>query len=189
MEFVQHCQAFYPIDKDWPKIHMGWSTKTRIEGWIQINSYFEATHPWMAILITHWLEHFTVGSYFTQLNDDGQKFVVAYANRFNNKTKAKCSSYEGECFAIIWDVSSFHYYIYHKPFTLVTNYHQPFKFLIASHQLTWKLTKWALIVYEHDFDIVDKTHRVHWNVDEWNQNQSSSKDDVIKVCWHDDGDL
>jgi hypothetical protein len=131
LEFMQHCQAFYPINKDWPKVHMGWSaTKTRVEGWIQINSYFEATHPRMAILITHWLEPFTIGSYFTQFNDDGQMFALAYANRFNNKTKAKCSSYEGECFAIVWHVSSFHYHIYHRPFTLVTNYHQPLKFLI-----------------------------------------------------------
>jgi hypothetical protein len=98
LEFMQHCQAFYPIDKDWRKVHMGWSTKTRVKGWIRIDFYFEVTHPRMAILITHWLEPFTVGSYFTQLNDDGQKFVVAYANRFNNKTKAKCSSYEGEMF-------------------------------------------------------------------------------------------
>jgi hypothetical protein len=41
---------------------------------------------------------------FTQLNDDGWEFVVAYANWSSNKTKAKYSSYEGECFAIIWVV-------------------------------------------------------------------------------------
>jgi hypothetical protein len=99
----------------------------------------------MAILITHWLEPFTIGSYFAQFNDDGQKFVVAYAHRFNNKTKTKCSSYEGKCFAIVWHVSSFHHHIYHRPLALVTNYHQPLKILIESHQFTWKLTKWALI--------------------------------------------
>jgi hypothetical protein len=36
---------------------------------------------------------------FIQLDDDGQEFVVAYANCSNDKMKAKYSSYEGECFA------------------------------------------------------------------------------------------
>jgi hypothetical protein len=41
---------------------------------------------------------------FIELDDDGQKFVVAYASCSNNKTKAKYSSYEGECLAIVSDV-------------------------------------------------------------------------------------
>ncbi len=32
---------------------------------------------------------------FTQLDNNGQKFVVAYTNRSNNKMEAKYSSYEG----------------------------------------------------------------------------------------------
>jgi hypothetical protein len=32
---------------------------------------------------------------FNQLDDDGQKFVVAYASRYNNKIEAKNNSYEG----------------------------------------------------------------------------------------------
>ncbi len=38
---------------------------------------------------------------FTQLDDDGQKFVVAYVSRFNNKMEAKYNSYEGECLAVV----------------------------------------------------------------------------------------
>ncbi len=34
----------------------------------------------------------------TQLDDDDQKFVVAYASYSNNKTKAKYDSYEGDLF-------------------------------------------------------------------------------------------
>jgi hypothetical protein len=41
---------------------------------------------------------------FTQLDDDGQKFVVAYAICSNDKMEAKYSSYEGECLAIVSDV-------------------------------------------------------------------------------------
>jgi hypothetical protein len=34
-----------------------------------------------------------LGVVFTQLDDDGQEFVVAYVSWSNNKTKAKYSSY------------------------------------------------------------------------------------------------
>jgi len=67
----------------------------------------------------------------TQLNDDGQKFVVAYANWSNNKTKVKYNLYEGECLIVVWAVSSFWCYLYGSPFTLVTN-HQPLNFLLES---------------------------------------------------------
>ncbi len=57
-----------------------------------------------------------LGATFTQLDDDGQKFVVAYASSSNNKMEAKYNSYEGECLTIIWVVSSFWCYFYGGPF-------------------------------------------------------------------------
>ncbi len=64
----------------------------------------------------------------TQLDDDGQEFVVAYTSQSNNKMKANYSSYEGECLVV---VLSFKYYLYGSPFTLITN-NQPLKFLLES---------------------------------------------------------
>jgi hypothetical protein len=86
-----------------------------------------------------------LGTALTQFDDDGREFVVAYVNQSNNKTKAKYSSYEGECFAIIWVVFSFQCYIYGSPFTLVIN-HQPLKFLTESDKLMRKLVHLALIL-------------------------------------------
>jgi hypothetical protein len=42
----------------------------------------------------------------TQLDNDGQKFVMTCVNRSGNKNKAKYNSYEGEFLAIVWSVSS-----------------------------------------------------------------------------------
>jgi hypothetical protein len=39
---------------------------------------------------------------FTQLDDDGQEFVVAYANRSNNKIEVKYNSYERECITLLF---------------------------------------------------------------------------------------
>ncbi len=96
----------------------------------------------------------------TQLDDDGREFVAAYANQFNNKMKAKYNSYEGDCLAIVWAISSFQCYIYGNPFTLIID-HQPLKFFIESNRLTRKLVKWALILQEYNFDIIHKPSRVN----------------------------
>ncbi len=57
-----------------------------------------------------------------QLNDDGQEFVVAYASQSNNKTKSKYTSYEGECFIVVWAIYFFKCYLYGSPFTLVIDH-------------------------------------------------------------------
>jgi hypothetical protein len=43
---------------------------------------------------------------FTQLDDDGRKFVVVYVNQSNNKMKTKYNLYEGDCIVIVWVISS-----------------------------------------------------------------------------------
>ncbi len=48
-----------------------------------------------------------MGVLLTQLDDDGQKFMVAYDNWSNNKTKVKYSSYEGECLVVVWVIHHF----------------------------------------------------------------------------------
>jgi len=80
-----------------------------------------------------------------QLNDDAQEFLVAYINRFDNKMEAKYNSYERECFAIVWVVSSFQYYLYGSPFILITD-RQPLKFLMELDQFIRKLVRWAFIL-------------------------------------------
>jgi hypothetical protein len=41
----------------------------------------------------------------TQLDDDGQKFMVDYVNQ-SNEMKVKYNLYEGKCFIIVWVISS-----------------------------------------------------------------------------------
>ncbi len=95
------------------------------------------THLGAIVLITQGLE-------FTQLNDDGQNFMATYVNRSNNKTKVKYSSYEGECFIVVWAISPFWCYLYGSPFSLVMD-HQPLKFLMELNCFIRKLVIWALI--------------------------------------------
>lgn len=67
--------------------------------WIYIMTTINCHWMKITISITHWLEYFKVGSYPTELDDDRQKFMMAYTNQFNTKTKWKC-------FIIVWVISS-----------------------------------------------------------------------------------
>ncbi len=75
---------------------------------------------------------------------------MAYVSHSNNATKSRYSSYEGECFAMVWAVAHFMCYLFGTQFTLVTDHHS-FKWLMESNKLTRKLTWWALILQEYDF--------------------------------------
>jgi hypothetical protein len=55
---------------------------------------------------------------FTQSDDDGQKFVVAYANQSTNKMKAKYNFYERGC--LILGHFTIPMLFYGNPFILVT---------------------------------------------------------------------
>ncbi len=71
--------------------------------------------------------------------------MIAYASQSNNKAESNYSSYEGECFVVIWAVIHFRPYFYGIEFILYID-HQPIKWLMTNHKLTSKLVHWALIL-------------------------------------------
>lgn len=139
------------------------------------------THLGAIVLITQGLK-------FTQLNDDGQNFMATYVNRSNNKTKVKYSSYEGECFIVVWAISPFWCYLYGSPFSLVMD-HQPLKFLMELNCFIRKLVMWALILLDYDFDIVYRVGKVNHDVNGLRWNPSSNEEATNGACWHDDVNL
>jgi len=83
------------------------------------------------------------------------------------------NSYEGECLVIVWVILLFLCYFDGSPFILVTD-HQPLNFFMESYWLIGKLTKWALILHEYDFDIIHKVGRVNQDVDGLGSNPRSN---------------
>jgi hypothetical protein len=63
-----------------------------------------------------------IGSVLTQCDDEGKKFMVAYANHLNNVVESRYSSYKGKCLATVWAVAHFRCYLFSTQFTLVTNH-------------------------------------------------------------------
>jgi hypothetical protein len=93
-----------------------------------------------------------LGAIFTQLDEENQESMVVNASQPNNQVEATCSSFEGECLAIVWAMATFQSYLFSNPFTLVID-HQPLKWFMESNQLTKKLAKWASFFYKYKFDV------------------------------------
>jgi hypothetical protein len=54
-----------------------------------------------------------------QLDEEGKKYVIAYASR-NNKAKSNYSSYKGDYLVVVWVVIHFKPYLYGTKFILYT---------------------------------------------------------------------
>jgi hypothetical protein len=124
-----------------------------------------------------------IGAVLMQMDDDGKKFVIAYASRSNNNAEAQYSSYEGECLATIWAIAHFQCYLYSNEFLLVTD-HQSLKWLMESDKLTRKLAWWALMLIEYDFKVVHRAGLVNMDADGLSRNPVPSQVDATGVRWH-----
>ncbi len=105
-----------------------------------------------------------IGAIINQLDEKSKEYVIAYASRSNNKAKNNYSSYEGECFDVVWAVIHFRPYLYGTKFILYTN-HQPIKWLMTNDKLTGKLFCWALILQEYEFKVIHRPGITHQNAD------------------------
>jgi hypothetical protein len=59
-------------------------------------------------------------------------------------------------------------------------------------ELDWftsKFAKWAFILQEYTFDIIQKVGKVNWDADGFNWNPSFSEEDTTSARWHGKVDL
>jgi hypothetical protein len=103
-----------------------------------------------------------IGVILGQLDEEGNEYVIAYASRSNNKAKNNYSSYEGECFVVVWVVIHLKPYLYGIKFILYTN-HQPIKWLMTNDKLIGKLVRWAFIFQEYEFKVIHRPNITHQN--------------------------
>ena len=82
------------------------------------------------ILTTDWSQR-GMGAILSQVGDDGVEHPVCFASRSCNATEQNCSSFEGECLAVVWATSHFQSYLFGNSFTLITD-HEPLKWIMTT---------------------------------------------------------
>jgi hypothetical protein len=85
------------------------------------NKKFKLNFSKVFILHTNW-SAIGIGVILGQLDEEDKEYVIAYASQSNNKVESNYSSYEGECFPIVWAIIHFKPYLYGTKFTLDTDH-------------------------------------------------------------------
>ena len=75
------------------------------------------------------------------------------------------STTEKECFAVVYAVNKFHYFLADKEFDIVTD-HIALKWLMTTkHSSNSKLARWAIFLQAYQFQIAYRKGKNHTNVD------------------------
>jgi hypothetical protein len=123
---------------------------------------------------------FGIGIIIGQLDEEGKKYVIAYASRSNNKADNNYSSYKGECLVVVWAIIHFRPYLYGTNFTLYTD-HQPIKWLMTNDKLTGKLAHWALLLQEYEFKVIHRPGITHQNADTMSRKPLTTSEDFLEA--------
>ena len=105
-----------------------------------------------------------IGAVLSQVDADGNEYMVACISRSLNSAEANYPSYKGECLAAVWAVKEFSSYLAGLFFTLVTD-HEPLRWLTTNKELEGSMARWACALQQFDFTIVHRAGDKHQNAD------------------------
>ena len=100
---------------------------------------------------------FAVGACLSQRKDDVER-PIAFASRTLSPAERKYSASEREALAALWACEKWHFYLYGRPFTLVTD-HQALTSLLStggSGHRPLRLHRWASRLYRYSFRVLYK---------------------------------
>lgn len=97
------------------------------------------------------------GAFLSHVSEDEQTHPVAYASRTLTKAEQGYSHLEKAALALVFGVKKFHYYVYARPFTLLTN-HKPLETIFGPKTgiptiAAARLQRWAVALSAYTFTL------------------------------------
>ena len=86
---------------------------------------------------------------------DGELRPIQFASKRFSPSQRKYSAPQRECLAMIWGIERFHYYLYGRKFTLLTD-HDSLKWLKSLKSSNKMFFRWTLRLNEYDFNVLPK---------------------------------
>jgi hypothetical protein len=108
--------------------------------------------------------------------------MIVYANKGVSLVHKKFHPMEGECYALVWGIMHFQYYLYQNHFTLHTN-HKPLEWLATMLNTYGRRGRWINTLQDFNFKIICWASSRHTNVDAFSWNPIDIVDeweDLIK---------
>jgi len=105
-----------------------------------------------------------LGAVLSQVDDEGNEQVVAYASRTLNAAEKNYTTTEQELLAIIWACERFRAYLFGVEFDLITD-HKPLTYLSSLNLSSSRLIRWKMRLQEYSFKIEHKAGKEHINAD------------------------
>ena len=105
-----------------------------------------------------------LGAILKQKDDEGKERVIAYASRILQPTERKYPTTQKECLAILYAIDQFRYYVSMTKFFVVTDHHS-LCYLMKVKKPYGRLTYWALMLQDFDFEIIYKAGANHRDAD------------------------
>ena len=111
---------------------------------------------------------FGLGYILGQKDDSGHERVIAYGGRTLSNAERKYTVTEQELLAVISAIKEFRHYLT-NPFVLYTD-HIALKWLKTNSDLNGRLSRWALLLQQYDFEVIHRKGTHNTNADALSRN-------------------
>ena len=110
-----------------------------------------------------------VGAVLSHVTEDGAERPVAFASCSLSPAERNYSQLEREALSIVFGVKKFHYYLYGRSFTILSD-HQPLKHLLSESRAippmaSARIQRWALTLSAYKYTLAYKPGEHHSNAD------------------------
>ena len=124
--------------------------------------------PNLPIVVTADSSSYGVGAVLAHIID-GVERPVAFVSRTLNTAERNYAQIEREALGLVYALKKFHYYIYGKKFTLVTD-HKPLVGIFSMDKAiptmaSGRIQRWCLLLQSYQFDLVHKSGKHIGNAD------------------------